>query len=224
MSGVLRFRTQPSRYELPGATIDPERSASEAARRARATVRLYIAANRLDRLGTLTYRGTGCHDERALRGHVRHFFKRLRAELGSERFAYLWVSEWHRTHGLHAHFAVGQYVAHKTIEHVWGRGFVHIKRLGRGEKRGTLSSARCTAGYISKYVAKSFDRPRIQGLHRYDRAQGFAPQVEMIEGATRFEVLALATDRMGAEPARIWSSHGSDDWKGPPAIWAGWND
>ena len=43
----------------PGATYDPDpdRNASDAARRARTRVRRYCAANRLNRLGTLTYAG-----------------------------------------------------------------------------------------------------------------------------------------------------------------------
>jgi hypothetical protein len=56
------------RYSRPckpaGGPPDPERSAIEAARQARTKVRRYCAANRLNRLGTLTYRGAGCHDPR----------------------------------------------------------------------------------------------------------------------------------------------------------------
>lgn len=48
------------------AELDPEaaaeRSRVEAGRRARRQVRLYCAANRLDHLGTLTYRPPGCYE------------------------------------------------------------------------------------------------------------------------------------------------------------------
>jgi hypothetical protein len=44
-----------------------KRAREEAARRARAKIRRYGAANRLNRLGTLTYRGRGCHDPLRLR-------------------------------------------------------------------------------------------------------------------------------------------------------------
>lgn len=54
---------------------DPVRSAQEAARRARGKVRRYCAANRLNRFGTLTYAGEGCHDPVELRGHVAGFFR-----------------------------------------------------------------------------------------------------------------------------------------------------
>ena len=46
------------------AGSDPGRARAEAARRAAGKVRRYCAANRLNRLGTLTYRGEGCHDPR----------------------------------------------------------------------------------------------------------------------------------------------------------------
>jgi len=81
-----------------------ERSAVEAARRARGQVRRYCAGNRLNRLGTLTYRGEGCHDPKAIRQDLGVFFRKLRRGLGGEPFPYLWVPEWHpQGHGLHAH-------------------------------------------------------------------------------------------------------------------------
>ena len=63
---------------------DAVRAAEEAGRRARAKIRRYAAANRLNRLGTLTYRGQGCHDPLRLRGDLAGFFRELRAGLGGE--------------------------------------------------------------------------------------------------------------------------------------------
>src|SRR3954468_18608321 len=73
---------------------DPDRSASEAARRARGKLRRYGTANRLNRLGTLTYRGRGCHDPQQFRRDVGVFFRRLRRSLGGDPFPYMWVPEW----------------------------------------------------------------------------------------------------------------------------------
>ena len=50
-----------------GPAADPERARAEAGRRARSRMRRYCAANRLNRLGTLTYRGSGVHDPRQAR-------------------------------------------------------------------------------------------------------------------------------------------------------------
>lgn len=161
----------PARLVLrEGPAADPERAASEAARRARGKVRRYCAANRLNRLGTLTYGGGGCHDPLILRGHVAVFFRRLRAGVGGRRFAYLWTAEWHKTgHGLHVHFAVGEYVRRGLIDEAWGHGFVHITLLGDlPVGTGAVGQARKAAGYLSKYVGKAFaEGGRIPGLHRY---------------------------------------------------------
>lgn len=215
----------PSRPRGDGADPDPERAGVEAARRARGKVRRYCAANRLNRLGTLTYAGTGCHDPYALRADVSGFFRQLRTSLGGEALAYVWTAEWHKTgHGLHVHFAVGRFVKRCLIESAWGRGFVHIKLLGDlPVGSGAMAEARKAAGYLSKYVGKSFDEARVPGLHRYEVAQGFQPRVEGVWGRTAQEAIVAACVLMdGARPERTWSSSDVAGWQGPPAVWVSW--
>ena len=126
----------PSARGQPSSVSDPDRSEAEAARRARGKVRRYCAANRLNRFGTLTYAGDGCHDPVELRGHVAGFFRQLRGSLGAVSMPYVWAAEWHPGgHGLHVHFAVGRYVPHNVIRDVWGRGRIHIK-FDRGSSSG----------------------------------------------------------------------------------------
>jgi hypothetical protein len=100
-----------ARRPLPsGGPPNAERAAEEAGRRARAKIRRHAAANRLNRLGTLTYGGAGCQEPLRLREDLAGFFRELRAGLGAGRFPYLWVPQWHPGgHGLHAHFAVGRF-------------------------------------------------------------------------------------------------------------------
>ncbi len=210
-----------------GPVVDPERAAAEAARRARAKVRRYCAANRLNRLGTLTYGGDGCHDPWAVRADVGAFFRRLRTGRGGEALPYLWTTEWHKTaHGLHVHFAVGEYIPRSLISEAWGHGFVHIKLLGDlPVGTGAVGQARKAAGYLSKYVGKAFaeDR-RIPGLNRYDVAQGFQPAKTEVWGRTRDEAVSEACRVMGGEaPARMWRSEQAEDWKAPPAVWVQWS-
>jgi len=213
-------------YVARGSARDPERSAAEAGRRARATLRRYCAANRLNRLGTLTYRGSGCHDAASVREHLGLFFRDLRESIGGKSFPYAWVPEWHKSgHGLHAHFAVGRFIHRSAILSAWGRGFVHIKLLGDLPVGSTnLSEARRAAGYLSKYVSKSFAKPesRVTGLHRYDVAQGFKPRPVILTGSSAAEVLAAASSVFGDSPSTEWSSASVEDWQGPPAIWAQW--
>jgi hypothetical protein len=204
---------------------DPERSALEAARRARGQIRRYCTANRLNRLGTLTYAGDGNHDPVLLRAHLRSFFKALRTSVGAGEFPYLWVPEWHKTdHGLHAHFALGRYVQRQLIEQAWGHGYVHIKLLGDlPVGSGRLAEARRAARYLSKYAGKDFDHEKMPGLHRYEVAQGFQPQVLKIEGRTLAEVVAQASCVMGRDPSDMWQPQASDGWEGPPVVWVSWD-
>lgn len=200
----------------------------EAGRRANQRLRQYCAANRLNRLGTLTYRGEGNHSPELVRQHLGDFFRQLRDSMGGEPFPYAWVPEWHKTgHGLHAHFAVGRYIKRSLIESAWGHGFVHIKLLGDLPVGTTsLGEARRAAGYLSKYVAKSFGDARSAefGKHRYDVAQGFNPDRISFTGASAAEVLEQASVIFDAAPSINWSSSELVDWKRPPAIWAQWGN
>lgn len=225
--GCFRSSDRPDRVHVPkGSAADPSRAAQESGRRARRKLRRYCAANRLNRLGTLTYAGEGCHDPKALRSHLGGFFRSLRSAMGGDSFPYAWVPEWHKTgHGLHAHFAVGQYIRRSVIEKAWGRGFVHIKLLGDlPVGAGKLSEARRAAGYLSKYVAKTFTEPQFPdlGRHRYDVAQGFQPVSLHLSGPSAAAVLGQASEFLGSVPERRWSSAEVADWAGAPAIWAQW--
>lgn len=209
-----------------GGVPDPERSRAEAARRARGKLRRYCAANRLNRLGTLTYAGQGCHDPKVLRQDLAGFFRSLRRLTGGEAFPYVWVPEWHNTdHGLHAHFAVGRYLKRSAIEEAWGRGFVHIKLLGDlPTGSGKLEEARKAAAYLAKYVGKAIDDRRIPSHHRYDVAQRFQPRAEGVWGRTADEAIERAScEWMGGKPPTYrWSSDQQPDWQAPPSVWVSW--
>ena len=222
--GSVMGSTGPLRKARAG-TIDPERAAEEANRRARAQIRRYCAANLLNRLGTLTYAGEGCHDAVALRGHVAAFFRTLRRGLGGDSFPYVWVPQWHPGgHGLHAHFAVGRFVPRGLIERSWGHGFVHIKLLGDlPVGAGPLQEARLAARYISPYISRTVGEARIPGLHRYEVAQGFQPQSIDCYGPTLETALGSACKVMGRPPSYVWGSSGEEGWNGPPAGWARWD-
>ena len=177
-------------------------------------------------MGTLTYAGAGCHDPRRSRAHVGAFFKCLRDALGGDAFPYAWVPEWHKSgHGLHLHFAVGQFIARGLIEKAWPHGFVHIKRLS-GAATGSLGQARLAAGYLSKYVAKSFGDAdagrRPAGLHRFDVAQGFTPVPVLVEATSLEGLVGAACEVMGSAPVRLWNSDQVEGWKAPPSLWLQW--
>lgn len=220
--GSFRYSLSAPRAPSSGSG-DPERSRAEAARRARTKLRRYCAGNGLNRLGTLTYAGSGCHDPLLFREHMGVFFRGLRHRLGGDRFAYAWVPEWHKSgHGLHAHFAVGRYVPRSDIEAAWGRGFVSIKLLGDLPVGATtLTEARVAARYLAKYVGKDFEG-RAEGLHRYEVGQGFQPAAVPLAGRSVDDVLRQASELMSDGPSHVWQSREVEGWQGPPAVWASW--
>jgi len=162
------------RPAVGGEVPDVERSEQEASRRARAKLRRYIAANRLNRFATLTYTGEGCFDHQQLRTDVAAFFRGLRRALDDQPLPYAWAPEWHPGgHGLHVHFTVGRFVRQSLIREVWGRGIVHIKLIGDlPVGSGALEEARLAATYLAKYVTKNVADERVPRLHRYEVAQG----------------------------------------------------
>ena len=216
--GRRRMLVEPS-----GRRPDPDRSLAEAGRRARGKIRRYCAANLLNRFGTLTYAGEGCHDPVALRSDLAGFFKRLRSGLDGGALPYLWVPEWHPGgHGLHAHFAVGRFVPRSLVEEAWGHGFIKMKLLGNlPVGSGALGEARVAARYLAKYASKDFGE-RMAGLHRYEVAQGFQPASVLCYGRSADEAIEQASGYLGAVPERVWFSSSVEGWRGPPACWAQW--
>jgi hypothetical protein len=207
----------------PGEAADPDRSAAEAARRARGKVRRYGAAHRLNRLGTLTYAGAGCFDIDAHLANIERFWRRMRQALGVDALAYVRVWEWHpKGHGLHDHFTVNRFVSQSLIRDAWGLGIVHITLIGDLPIGSTTrQEARVAARYLAPYLSKGGgDRP--MGRHRYELAQGFPIAHENIQGRSASEVLDLACERMGGVPERTWHSDETPGWPGPPAVWAAW--
>jgi hypothetical protein len=153
------------------------------------------------------------------------FFRRLRESLGGDPFPYAWVPELHADgQRFHAHFAVGRFIKQGLIKEAWGHGFVSIKLLSDlPVGSGSLEESRRAAGYLSKYVAKSFDDARVPRRHRYDVAQGFQPERVQVWGRSADDVIGRASEVFGGlAPVRRWSSNDAEGWQGPPAVWVQW--
>ena len=78
-SGYFIPTLRPKNNSTFAKNPDSERSNKEASRRAKSKVRRYCAENKLNRLGTLTYAGEGCHDQAQIREDLSQFFKNLKA-------------------------------------------------------------------------------------------------------------------------------------------------
>ena len=188
-------------------------------------MRRYCAANRLNRLGTLTYAGEGCHDPLGLRGDVAEFFKELRAGIDAGALPYLWVPEWHPGgHGLHAHFA-RRPLRSAVVDRAGVGSGVRPHQAARRSPvgSGARAEARMTARYLAGYAGRELgDERRPAGLHRYEVAQGFQPEKLLVYGVTADDVIERASGHMHAAPERVWLSSSVEGWRGPPACWAQW--
>ncbi len=211
------------RGERAGVSPIRARSQQEAARRARAKLRRYCAANRLNRLGTLTYAARAA----AIRGSCGRTWASSSAgcgaSLAADALPYAWTSEWHPGgHGLHVHFAVGRYVRQRLIRDVWGRGIVHIKLIGDLPRRfGALEEARVAASYLAKYVEQERRRraARRRGcIGTRSRRGSSRSGCELLRAAAEDAIAREACERMGGEPSRVWRSSDAEGWRGPPAL------
>lgn len=210
-------------YGVPGVAVDRSRSLREAGRRARSKARRYVVANRCDKMITLTY-AKACEDRDQFVADLHDFFIGLRAALGGSAFPYLWVPEWHKSHGLHAHAAVAQYIPFKLVREVWARGRVRIERMAGAPVGRSVpvvaERARICARYLAKYIGKAFDdERRVLGRHRYELGQGFQPREVQLTGQSRDEVYAAACDLMRGPADVLWFSPEDAAFT---ALWASW--
>jgi hypothetical protein len=199
------------------------RSQEVANRRAAGRLRRYVVANRLNRLGTLTY-ASPCRDPKQVSVDVGAFFRRLREVIG-RRFPYVWVREWHPSgHGLHVHFLVGRFIHQSTIKEVWGKGIVDIR--SRGMRRlgdGAAAEARQQARYLSKYITKAAEEERSPWLHRFEVAQRYQPKCVVVSAPNEHRAIDSLAKRMGGVPQFIWRSSDQQEWLGPLARWLAWD-
>jgi len=185
-------------------------------------VRRYAVANGCGRLVTLTYR-EGQHDRAAVKADWSGFARKLRARWPD--LAWVRVLELHPGgHGWHIHAAVSRYVPKAELAALWGRGFVDVRRLRSGSGPASREDARRAARYVAKYVAKAWaDGDRRPGEHAYEVAQGHAPALERLSAWGREGAVLAAVAVMGGElPAYRWDSDASEDWRGPPVVFAAW--
>jgi hypothetical protein len=147
------------------------------ARRAAGKARRYVRANRLWALWTLTYREAAA-DRRQVRQDVQALFTGMRSQYGPVPLLAVIERGKRGTKRLHVHMAVGVWVEHALMEHLWGKGWVHV---GDGKKCPGRPGAKRLSRYMSKYLSKSGDdelaaaEVRQAGGHRYLCTQGFQP-------------------------------------------------
>lgn len=162
------------RKGTPGEAVDPERSAIEAARRAKATLRRYVVANQLVFMWTLTFADEPESDEAALVAGATFVERLRRKHYRGEAYPYVLVLEHGEANGRrHLHMALGTFVPIESVREIWGHGFVYVSdplrpKLARaiaaaGGTRARnparrLAVARVVAAYVAKYLGKTLYR------------------------------------------------------------------
>ncbi len=217
---------RPGRCAVPGRRSIRIASASEAQRRARTKVRRYVAANRLDRLGTLTYRGDGLHDERALASA-------RRATSSGVCVANL-VARHSRTSGCRsgtrrttACTCTSQSVGTSISGACRRRGVeasCTSSALGRGTRPARWrrlvaprATSRSTSASRSTRRADSWSAS-LRGRARV-RAEGGA---DRRNESRRGDPSCVRADGPRAGATVVFDE--AKEWKGPPAVWVGWDD
>ena len=215
ISAALPLSTTDSERPLPGHGVDPERARIESLRRTRASVRRYCSANRLDRMGTLTF-----EVEPDLDGGweaVEGFRRALAAELG-ELVPLVVVPEYGTLNGrLHFHVAFGRYLPVVMLRRCWPHGFVDVRRIkarGRGRRLGGRALCRLVASYIAGYVTKGDRTPFSR--KRYSTTRGCAPVSRSVMRSDLAAAFATVRARAGGAALTVWSSSSVEEWAGPP--------
>lgn len=186
--------------------------------RAKKQLRLFIVANVLTRMWTLTYAGEHW-DRDVVIADVNDWLQRLRVHL-DRRFPAAYVLELHpEGHGIHVHVAMeSRFIYHPDMQRLWGHGLVQYSDGNKAIKRipGKRAKARALAGYLSKYMAKGWVDLHRPGQHRYERTQGFGVERVRRVFRTLGDALAWLDAEEGAAPVSGWHSDSSEDWTGPP--------
>lgn len=202
--------------------FDPEREAANVRRanvKAAKNLRLFIVANVLSRMWTLTY--ADAHWERGkVIADVNDWLQRLRTELGVS-FPAAYVLELHPGgHGWHVHVAMpSRYIEWRKMGRLWGHGHVQFSDGNRWIKKagGKREQSRRLAAYLAKYMAKSWADHHAPGDHRYEVTQGFKVQKERRVFRTFEEARAWLESCEVSPLLTAWSSDRVEDWHGPPA-------
>jgi hypothetical protein len=161
-------------------------------RRAAGAIRRFAKANGLNYLWTLTYAEAASDRAQVVRDVMR-FFAGLAVHLGELAAVAVIERGGRGTKRLHVHFAMQGRVDHAEMGWLWGHGYVYY---GDGERHPGRSTVEKLAGYLSKYLCKTFegdglaDGDRQAEQNRYLHTQGFEPECT----SRRFDLPQYAED------------------------------
>jgi len=236
LGNLLRHgpKTQPIR----GAG-DRERSERSAVQRARTVIRRWCVQNKADRGLTLTTRPE-CHVYDM--GEAWRLIDTLRRSLREHGMdCMLIVPERCKGGQIHFHGAIPGWLDQKLLERLWGHGFVWIKKPSVPKGTPARVRSRVMAGYLSKYLGKSFGEgapaegdgvslagdPAPKGSpvgfngKRYTTSRGTAIRKVSTRCSSMFNAYDAGCRSLGVgSMVMVWTSAESEDWTGPPtSLW-----
>ncbi len=198
--------------------------------RAATRSRRYFVVNQLRYMWVLTFAESHTN-RREVMAEVADFARRLKTLHGGERFPYWYSPELHPGgHGWHVNFFIPFWADHAAVAALWENGFVWVTDFAssmkgpKGEPLGLCRTPReglrRAAHYGCKYSQKDWSPEHVGAKnHRYEVAQGFAPQKisGWVPGPDRAEQLVaeLVPEGEWTNVAR-WDSNDEAEWNRPP--------
>lgn len=150
---------------------DPIAKKRQNARQARCEVRRLVVSNfesKSAKFITLTFRDGAVGDVTNIRecnNAFKKFIQRMRRRF--DDFKYIKVVEFQDANGrgaVHFHMMADlPYVKYEELAEIWGNGFIGINRIEHVDNLGA---------YLTKYMLKNFDDPRLRGEKAYSTSKG----------------------------------------------------
>jgi hypothetical protein len=192
--------------------------------------RRYFVLNRLRYMWVLTFAKAN-HDRHVVMAQVSEFARRLRTLHDGRAFPYWYSPELHPGgHGWHVNFFIASRIPHAQFETQWGHGFVWVTDFAsamkgpKGEPLGLCRTPReglrRAAHYGCKYSQKDWSPEHVGAQnHRYEVAQGFAPNHQSRWVVNPKEAEQLVESLVPGEDRRFiqrWDSNDMAEWTRPP--------
>lgn len=161
-------------------SYDPESARQANCRRAKNNLRRLLISNFDNRSTfiTLTFRNGSVQDVTDVKEcniAFRQFIKRMRRRYGG--FKYCTVIEFQDTNGrgaVHYHVVADiPYVHYEKLAEIWENGFIGINRIDHVDNVGA---------YITKYMTKDSNDPRLQGKKSYMTSTNMIRPIEVFGG------------------------------------------